>query len=88
MEEKKPVDLSDIEEIVKIRKLSPFRYLDDKEEIEKEIKTNEIPEITVMKAPENIKIHSDDSRVVSFDNSEKIERIIKKHEDKRQNYER
>ncbi len=85
MEEKKPVDLSDIEEIVKIRKLSPFRYLDDKEEIEKEIKTNEIPEITVMKAPENIKIHSDDSRVVSFDNSEKIERIIKKHEDKRQN---
>ncbi|MBN2603975.1 MAG: hypothetical protein JXA91_07590 [Candidatus Thermoplasmatota archaeon] len=85
MTEKEPVDLSDIEKVVKIRKLSPFRYLDDKEEIEREIKSIEIPEFTVMKAPENIKIHTDNSRVVSLDNSEKIERIIKKHEDKRLN---
>jgi hypothetical protein len=85
MTEKDPVDLSDIEEVIKIRKLSPFRYLDDSQEIKREINSEALPEITVMKNPENITIHSDNSRVVSLENSEKIERIIKKHEDKRLN---
>jgi len=85
MTEKGPFDLSEIEELIKIRKLSPFRYLDDKEEIKREINSTEISEVTVMKVSEDVKIHSDNSWVLSIDNSEKIERIIKKHEDKRLN---
>lgn len=85
MTEKGPFDLSEIEELIKIRKLSPFRYLDDKEEIKREINSTEISEVTIMKVSEDVKIHSDNSWVVSIDNSEKIERIIKKHEDKKLN---
>ncbi len=76
------------EDDIKERRPKPFRYIDNEDDIQKELAADEITNFTVMTAPGEAKIAMNEGRLASLENAEKIEDIIKKHEDiRKQNLE-
>jgi len=62
------------------RRPKPFRYIDNEDDIKKELETGKITNFSVMTAPGEAKLATSEERLSNLENADKIEDIIKKHE--------
>jgi len=84
-----PIDMAELgEDEIKKRRPKPFRYIDNEREVQEELEIGKTPQFTLMKVSDEAKITMNEGRLANLENAEKIEDVIKKHEEnRRQNLE-
>ena len=79
-----PIDMAELgEDEIKKRRPKPFRYIDNEREIQEELEIDKTPQFTLMKVSDEAKITMNEGRLANLENAEKIEDVIKKHEENR-----
>jgi len=84
-----PVDMAELgEDEIKKRRPKPFRYIDSERDVQEELEIDKTPQFTLMRTSDETEITMNEERLANFENAEKIEDIIKKHEEiRKQNME-
>ena len=84
-----PIEMAELgEDDIKKRRPKPFRYIENERDIQEELEIDKTPKFTLMRTSTEKEITMNEERLANFENAEKIEDIIKKHEGiRRQNLE-